>query len=352
MAKVDKRIIRAGLETLHFTGAARAMTPLFAGVGAILSLHRVRPPVADAFQPNRLLEVTPVFLDETILRLKARGVDLVSMDEAVRRLRDGDFTRRFVALTFDDGYRDNLEFAWPILQRHQAPATVFIATAFAEGTGELWWVALERAIAASDRVAFLLDGVERSFPATTLAEKNETFAAVYWLLRGRETEDDLRRVVRELAADADIDMAALCRELCMGWAEIAALARDPLITIGAHTVSHPMLRKLDADAARADMAIGADRTEVLLGRRPAWFAFPVGDASAAGPREFALAAELGFKAAVTTRPGMLYPEHAGHLTALPRIPLNGEFQRLRYLDVLLSGVPSVLLNGFRRVDAA
>jgi peptidoglycan/xylan/chitin deacetylase (PgdA/CDA1 family) len=260
--------------------------------------------------------------------------------------------RPTVALTFDDGYRDNLEYAWPILKRHQVPATIFIATAFAEGTGELWWVALERGIAALDRVSFMLDGVERSFPAGTPAEKDATFATVYWLLRNRAREDDLRRVARELAAEAGIEMPALCRELCMTPAEIAVLARDPLITIGAHTVSHPMLRKLDADAARAEMAIGADRLATLFGRRPAHLAFPVGCSEAAGPREFALAAELGFKAAVTTRPGVLFPEHAAHLTALPRIPLNGEFQRLRYLDVLLSGVPSALANRFRRVDAA
>jgi peptidoglycan/xylan/chitin deacetylase (PgdA/CDA1 family) len=81
-------------------------------------------------------------------------------------------------------------------------------------------------------------------------------------------------------------------------------------------------------------------------------AYPLGDAGSAGPREFALAAELGFKTAVTTRSGVLFSEHREHLTALPRVSLNGHFQAIRYVDVLLSGAPFALMNGFRRVDAA
>jgi peptidoglycan/xylan/chitin deacetylase (PgdA/CDA1 family) len=92
--------------------------------------------------------------------------------------------------------------------------------------------------------------------------------------------------------------------------------------------------------------------ESALGRRPRHLAYPVGDASSAGAREFRLAQETGFATAVTTRPGVLFPEHRHHMTALPRIALNGEFQRLRYVQVLLSGTATALHNRFRRVNAA
>jgi peptidoglycan/xylan/chitin deacetylase (PgdA/CDA1 family) len=138
----------------------------------------------------------------------------------------------------------------------------------------------------------------------------------------------------------------------MGWDELAQLAADPLVTIGAHTVNHPMLAKLPHEAARSEIDLSRAVIEAALAVRPQHLSYPVGDRSSAGPREFALAAELGFKTAVTTRPGVLFPEHSAHLTALPRISLNGEYQQLRYVRVLLSGAATAMWNGFRRVDAA
>jgi peptidoglycan/xylan/chitin deacetylase (PgdA/CDA1 family) len=123
-------------------------------------------------------------------------------------------------------------------------------------------------------------------------------------------------------------------------------------TIGAHTVNHVMLAKVPEQSARAEMEMGRSVIEAALGRRPDHLAYPVGDASSAGPREFRLAAEAGFKTAVTTRPGVIFPEHRDHLTALPRISLNGEHQQLRYVRVLLSGAATAMWNGFRKVNAA
>jgi peptidoglycan/xylan/chitin deacetylase (PgdA/CDA1 family) len=100
------------------------------------------------------------------------------------------------------------------------------------------------------------------------------------------------------------------------------------------------------------MRHSADVIEGALGKRPRHFCYPVGDRTSAGPREFRIAAELGFKTAVTTRPGVLFAEHAAHLTALPRISLNGQYQQSRYAKVLMSGAATALWNGFRKVDAA
>jgi peptidoglycan/xylan/chitin deacetylase (PgdA/CDA1 family) len=113
-----------------------------------------------------------------------------------------------------------------------------------------------------------------------------------------------------------------------------------------------MLAKASESDVRREMGQSANVIEAALGRRPAHFSYPVGDPTSAGPREFAIARELGFATAVTTRPGVLFPEHRDHLTALPRISLNGEFQRLRYVEVLTSGAATALWNGFKRVDAA
>jgi peptidoglycan/xylan/chitin deacetylase (PgdA/CDA1 family) len=114
-----------------------------------------------------------------------------------------------------------------------------------------------------------------------------------------------------------------------------------------------MLKKVPSDdTVRAEMEMSRAVLEAALGQRPEHLAYPVGDPTSAGPREFRIAHELGFKTAVTTRPGVLFKVHAEHLTALPRISVNGEFQRQRYLKVLMSGAATAMWNGFRRVNAA
>ena len=352
MAGFRQTIIRGGLESLYFTGAHLALKPLLQGVGAILTLHHVRPPRPDRFQPNRLLEITPRFLTRVVKYLRGSGLDLVSLDEMHRRMIERDFSRRFVCLTFDDGYRDTMKWAYPILKEESVPFAVYVPTSFPDRLGELWWLALEAVIARNDHIGLQIDGRNRTFDCRTVAEKRALYDEMYWWLRGMPTETEMRDVVRNLAACYHVDIAAFCNELCMSWEEIAELATDHLVTIGAHTVNHPMLAKLPIEAVRSEMDLSRSVIEAALSMRPQHLSYPIGDRTSAGPREFAIAAELGFKTAVTTRPGVLFPQHSQCLTALPRISLNGEFQRLRYVRVLLSGSATAVWNGFRRLDAA
>ena len=349
---MKQTIIRAGLETLYFSGAYQMMRPFVAGVGVILTLHHVRPPRPELFQPNRLLEITPQFLDEVLIDLRRSALDLVSLDEMHRRLVEGDFRRRFVCITIDDGYRDTLRWAHPILQRHQAPFTVYIPTSFPDRVGELWWLVLEAVVARNDAVNVCLGGQEETLRCVSVAEKRDAFDRLYMWLRSLASEAELRSAVRALAARYQVDIAAFCDELCMSWGELETLAADPLVTIGAHTVNHVMLAKVSGEQARIEIDMSRTVIESALGIRPTHLSYPVGDRTSAAAREFRIANELGFKTAVTTRPSVLFGTHRDSLMALPRISLNGEHQQLRYVRVLLSGAATAMWNGFRRVDAA
>ena len=186
-----------------------------------------------------------------------------------------------------------------------------------------------------------------------MREKRELYDAIYRYLRSMKTEEELRRTVRDLCACYSVDMPPSAATCAWTGRRLSELAADPLCTIGAHTVNHMMLRKVPSDATvRAEMEMSRAVLEAALGQRPEHLAYPVGDPTSAGPREFRIAAELGFKTAVTTRPGVLFKAHRDHLTALPRISVNGEFQQQRYLKVLMSGAGTALWNGFRRVSAA
>jgi len=350
---MKQTIIRTGLETLYFTGLHHFMRPLVGGVGAILTLHHVRPRRPDAFQPNHLLEVTPEFLEGVLRRLKGSALDVISLDEMHARYISGDFKHRFVCITFDDGYKDLMRLAYPLLKKYELPFALYIPTSFPDRLGELWWVALEAVIAQNSRIGMVINGEDRFFECRTVKEKRELYDEIYGYLRSMKTEDELRHVVRDLCATYRLDIASFCRDLCMDWQEIIELAADPLVTIGAHTVNHNMLKKMtDESAVRAEMEMSRSVLEAALGKRPEHLAYPVGDPTSAGPREFRIAAELGFKTAVTTRPGVLFKAHRDHLTALPRISVNGDFQRQRYLEVLMSGAATTMWNGFRRVNAA
>ncbi len=344
-------MFKAGLDTLYYSGAHRALAPITGGVGIVFTLHNVVPGDPPAFAPNRILTVTPEFLEAVVIRIRAAGLDLVGLDEAHARLTGQGSDRRFACLTFDDGYRDNLDHAYPVLKRHDVPMAIYVATCMPDGTAELWWLALEYAIAGSDRIEVPAGEGTETFECDTVERKYAAYETIYWRLRGMD-EEAKRAIARGIAARAGIDMPAVVRDLSMTWEEIAWLAGDPLVTIGAHSVTHPALSRLTDAQVEFEMA----ESRRLIGEhtriRPRHFAYPYGDPTSAGPRDFALAARLGFATAVTTRPGVLFPEHGEHLTALPRVSLNGDYQSLRYLDLFLTGAPFALFNRFRKVDAA
>ena len=342
-------MIEAGFAFFAATRLHRILAPLARGRGAIIAMHHVRPWVDRAFAPNRLLEIEPAFLDAALARLAALGFDLVTMDEALRRTSEP-CGRPFAALTFDDGYRDTLEHALPILARHGAPFTLYVTTGFADRTARLWWVELEEAVRVLDEVDVTIDGGDLKLPTKSIAEKRTAFDALYWRLRGG-AEAQLLAVIAGLLDRAGLSSAALTDRLCLDWAGIERIAGHPLCTVGAHTLTHPMMAKHGDDFVRHELAESRRRIEARLGRAVRHLAYPVGDVTSAGPREAALARALAFASAVTTRPGMIFSEHVAHPTALPRLSLNGHWQSLANLEVLLSGVPFALWNRGRRVVA-
>jgi peptidoglycan/xylan/chitin deacetylase (PgdA/CDA1 family) len=352
MKQFRNNIIRAGLEALYFSGAHYLLRPMFAGAGAIFMLHHVRPRRDAEFQPNRHLEVAPEFLRGMLAHLRSEDIDLVTIEEVHQRLIERNFSRRFACFTLDDGYRDNRDFALPVMREFDAPFTVYVTSDFAEGSGRLWWIALEMAVARAITIEVEIGGIAVRLDASTPAAKQATFDRLHDWLRGLPGEHDVAREVAALCARHGVDETAVCRDLCLSWEELKPFAGDPLVTIGAHSITHCNLAKQREAVASHEIATSRERIESQLQRPVLHLAYPYGDKVAAGAREFALARAAGFKTAVTTRPGMVFPENAGHLTALPRVSLNGNYQDARIFPVLTSGAATAMWNRFRRIDAA
>src|SRR5246500_1760631 len=158
MKQFRNNVIRAGLGALYFSGAHYLLRPIFSGVGAIFMLHHVRPARESEFAPNRHLEVTPDFLRAMLAHLHSRDIEIVTIDELHARLTMQNFGRRFACFTFDDGYRDNRDYALPVMREFNAPLTLFVASDFAEGSGLLWSIALELVIAKASSLEVTIGG--------------------------------------------------------------------------------------------------------------------------------------------------------------------------------------------------
>ncbi len=347
MIGAKKRLISSGFSFFRMTGLHRLATGWTRGVGAILMFHQVRPWIARDFTPNRLLEITPEFLDAVLTRVQALGFLIVSLDTALNMMA-AKAERPFAVLTFDDGYKDTRDFALPILEKHRAPFTMYVTTGFADRSARLWWVELEEAIRRLPQVAIDIGGESVTLPSATTADKYAAFTTLYRRLSdGRE--EVLLDVIRELAAKARVNSAELVDELCLDWEGVKDISRNELCTIGVHTLTHPRLAKRSDAFMRHELAESRWLIEAHIDKPAEHLAYPVGDRAAAGDREVKAAAELGFKSAVTTRPGMIFPAHEDYKTALPRLSINGNWQSINAVEILLSGVPFALWNRGKRV---
>lgn len=350
MAGLKSGLFRLGLSALWYTGAAKLLEPFTRGVGTILMMHRVQPSaVHGMFAPNRDLSITPDYLDALIRRLRAARIDMVTLDEAIVRLGQPERQRPFVCFTADDGYRDNFDHAYPVFRRHGVPLTVYVTSGFIDGTMPMWWHVLEMAIVRRERLTVDLGGHKTTFELRDNEAKSRAFATIAAEFF-RLAVPGVRALVAAVAEAAALDpFAESARELCT-WSILAEMQRSGLVEIGCHTVNHAVLANETEAAARAEMVDARDRIAAVLGRAPRHFAYPYGKPEQAGMREFALAREIGFASAVTTRKASLYAAHRAHLDALPRVEVSPNFESsAHYLRTVLTGLPLIYWNGGRRV---
>jgi peptidoglycan/xylan/chitin deacetylase (PgdA/CDA1 family) len=325
------------LELAYFSGSGWLRGRRIGGAGVVLRFERVRPQRAARFQPLRSHEITPRFLDRTIRALKRWKFDIVSMDEVCQRAVTLASPRRFVCLTFDGGYGDLMTSAYPVLSRHGVPFTVYVPTAFPDGVGEAWWLALEQLIARENRLSLMMDRKERHFDIASTAEKIRLYEFLESWMRSL-APPDLSSAINDLCTRYSVDLAAVSRDASMDWDDLAKLAADPLVTIGSATVNYPILSNLkDADALR-EMTMGRAVAQAAFHRDVRHFAYPFGDRASWRRQHVAMADEAGFVSAASAISGVVEAEGRTNLHALPRIAWDGRQRSLRAMRVILSGV--------------
>ena len=333
-----KRSLKNALfQSIHRSHLPRIARRSHGSVGAILALHRVRPPQREAFAPNGNLEITPEFLDQTIQQVRCLGFEIIGLDEMHHRLTSGRSSGRFVCFTLDDGYADNVHHAAPVFEASQAPFAIYATTGFLDRTAIFWWLLLEDIIRRETGVTLRIEGRDEHRRTATYEEKSKAFADFHDRFRNLPAKDCLA-TAKQFANDYGVDPARLCVDHSMTWDMARAITEGGLGTIEAHTVTHSALSRQEESDIRAEFEQCSSRIEEQTGYRPKHFACPFGDEMAADVREFDILKTLPILTSTTTRPGMLLPAHAEELTALPRLTLNGLYQSAGYVDVLLSGI--------------
>lgn len=282
--------------------ALAALSP--AGPRARLStliFHRVLP-VADPLFPD---EVDRDRFDALCGWLRA-WFQVLPLDQALSRLRDGSLPSRALAISFDDGYADNHEVALPVLQRHGLSATFFVASAFLDG-GRMWNDSVIEALrrTSKDRIQpGDLDGtLAQALPELPLVNAGQRRAAIDRVLGAVKYLEPARR---QRAVDALVRQCAVALpdDLMMSGRQVQQL-RQAGMGIGAHTLTHPILARLGDDEARSEILRGRDELQRLLGERIALFAYPNGKPGQDySERSIELVREAGFDAAVSTAAGV------------------------------------------------
>lgn len=323
---------------IYYAGVYSLISRRYSGMGSIFLMHKVVEAKTDSLATELTISVN--FLDSVIARLKPKA-DFVTLDQVHERLtRDkaDKVTRPFVALTFDDGFRDNLTLALPILRRHGVPAMVYVPSGAPDRTLDPWPWRLEKAIRSLSEVSLDRPGLPRRLSTRTWTEKRAAFRML--TLYVHKNIPAHREVSEMLLSRAQISDEAIIAEHFASWKELRELASDPLIAIGGHSVTHASLLDLTEDRAMAEISNGRQRLIAQLGLPISHFAYPYGERSNCSRRELALAAGAGFVTGVTNIVGNIFRQHGDNLMCLPRIGLGGSKEEISSAILDLSGTPT------------
>lgn len=310
--------------------------------GCFLTFHRVAPAALWGDLPNRGFYLGVDLLESILSWLTANRWDVVTIGEALRRIDGPSRCGRFVNISIDDTYRDTFEVIVPTFRKHGVPVTLFVTTGIPDATISMWTTGLEQILLERDAVRVQGDE-RREVPTADL--KREAYGA---LSRDWEADDPDARYT-EFCRDNDFDAGRVHREHAMTWDMLDALARDPSVEIGAHTLSHPRISALPKAGAMRELAESRRRLQEMLGVPADHFAFPYGRVADCGERDFDLARQAGFKSAATTRKGIVRGGGRQDHFRLPRNTLNQERgHTLLTLQAHLTGASGIAARSLGR----
>lgn len=211
--------------------------------GEMWCLHRVVEKRSDC-PSNRDLELTPSFLEGLIRKYKSEGYEFVSIYQLLRS--NTILPKKQINVSFDDGFRDVYQNAFPLFMKYRIPFTIFLTTDFPEGKADIWWIQMEQ--------------------GRSVEEFERLMKQIY------ESGKPMAEVMHALTGT--LPNPQLCQSLALSWSELREMVDSGLCTIGSHTVSHPGLTRIGAEACRQELEASKQMIKDRLGLDAVHLSYP------------------------------------------------------------------------------
>ena len=280
------------------------------GKGAILVYHRVvkDEQIEEALELG--LTVSCSNFERHIKELKSK-YKICSMNEFVENLKKK--TNEFmIAITFDDGYKDNLYQALPILAKHEVPASIYITTRFLNKDVNIWWYELADIIQNRTEINFQYQEKKFYFLLENKKQKLTAYQNLIKLFKNLriDKQNELMEKITNTKKRKNYS------KICLNSEEILMLEKNPLITIGSHGHNHLNLKILSDDEVKYEITKSLEILENLFNHKVKHFAYPFGGKAQVSIREYNIIEDMDFDSAVI---GSVYPIKDCNFFSLPRI---------------------------------
>jgi len=251
-------------------------------------------------EPNGFYPETSTADFEKQIAHLVKNYKVISLDEIVERVKTKKSLRLCVVITFDDGFRDNYEIAYPILRKYNIPATIFLTTEYIENGTAPWFIKLRYIFMKTQRTHLQLfhNGTTISSHMHTRDEKSAASDKAMAYLKDCHDQDRLILLDR-LYEELGLNGFERLNDLMLTWNQIKEMAEND-ISFGAHTVNHPILSRIPLDKAKYEIVESKKRIEENIGEAVTSIAYPFGKKAHYSSDLFPVLEKVGFKCAVTT----------------------------------------------------
>lgn len=280
------------------------------GKAAILMYHRILPDTEIDKDLDLGMAVSTFNFEKQMRAIKS-AYKICSIEEFTKNSKHNN-NQFMIVLTFDDGYKDNLTHALPILEKYKIPACIYITTRFLNEKVDMWWYELKEIIKNNSKLYFNFKNKNFNFKLKSKKQKHSAYLSLRKLFINLNI--DLQKELLEKITRTNIRKNY--SKICLNKEEIKILDDNPLITIGSHSHNHANLKILNNNEVVNEINKSSEILENLLKHKVEHFSYPYGSKTETSSREYKIVEELRFNSAVT---GRTFPIRDNNLFSLPRI---------------------------------